>query len=361
MLLSPQLFPKKIMSNKNTMKYVKPFIIAVIAMTVVLLGSIVLYQYTRTQKPKPAPLTTVTLAMDWTPNTDHTGLYVALAKGWYKKQGIDLKILPFASNLSATQLVLNKKADVGIGSMEDIVGSSAKGNPVVAIAPVLQHNTSGFIVLADSNINRPKELDGKIYGGWGSPFENAVVTEIIKKDGGKGNFKNVVLSTDAMQALETKRIDFVWVLAGWEVMQAKRSGYKVNFFPLTQYGIPDSPTLAFVVTPDEIKNKPELLKKFITATAQGYEYARQHPKEAAQMLIDGTPKGTFPDTGLVFDSQNYISTQYADPGKKWGQQTAQMWHDYPQFMLNAGSITDANGKPVTTIDFGKLYTTQFIQ
>ncbi len=302
----------------------------------------------------------VKLAMDWTPNTNHTGIYVAQNMGWYKDQGIDLTILPYSANVSSAVIITNGKADVGITSIEDIVGETAKNNPIVSIGAVLQHNTSGFIVLADSKITRPKELDGKIYAGFGSPFESAVVMETIKKDGGLGNFKNITLDVKAMQALESKRIDFVWVFEGWEVIQAKLDGLLINFFPLTLYGIPDSPTLLFAATPKEILEKPQVLQRFMKATAQGFEYARLHPRESAQILINSTPKDTFPNLKLVFESQDYLSTKYADSNQKWGIQNSKAWHDYPQFMLDSNSITDSTGNPVKTLDFDTLFTNQFL-
>ena len=245
-------------------------------------------------------LTPFRLALDWTPNTNHTGVYVALAKGWYKEQGLDLRILPYSPSVSSSVLVTSGKADAGVSFIEDVVGETAKNNPLVSIGAILQHNTSGLIILKESGINRPKDFDGKIYGGYGSPFENPIISEIIKKDGGTGDFKNIILEIGAMQALETKKIDFVWIFSGWELVQANLDGIKYNYFPLIKYGIPDSPTVVFVATPNKIKISPELLKKFMMATAQGYEYARLFPKESAKILIDKNPKDNFPNIKLVF-------------------------------------------------------------
>lgn len=300
---------------------------------------------------KQNKLTPFRLAVDWTPNTNHTGVYVALAKGWYKDHGLDLKILPYSPNVSSSVLVTSDKADVGISFIEDVVGETAKNNPLVSIGAILQHNTSGLITLKESGINRPKDLDGKIYGGYGSPFENPIISEIIKKDGGSGNFKNIVLEIGAMQALQTKKIDFVWVFSGWELVQANLDGIKYNYFPLTKYGIPDSPTAVFVATPNKIKRSSELLKKFMTATAQGYEYARLYPKESAQILIDQTPKDTFPEPKLVFASQDFMSKNYADINKRWGIQNIKSWTGYPKFILNSKK---------SSLDFNTLFTNQFL-
>ncbi len=306
-------------------------------------------------------LTKVRVAMDWTPNTNHTGMYVAKAKGWYKSQGINLEILPYSANVSSSSLVLSGKADVGISTTEDIVAYNAKKQPLVALGAIVQHNTSGFIVRSDSGINSPKDLDGKVYGGYGSLSENAVVSEVIKKDGGTGDFKNVTLNVEAMQALESKKIDFVWAFEGWEVIEAKHDGVATKFFPITSYGIPDGPNLAYAATPGQIKQQPDILKRFMAATAQGYEYARRYPKESAQLLISTTSKATFPDPSLVFDSQTFLSSHYADNGRKWGVQDRKSWHDYPKFMLDAGVVADKSGKPVQTLKYDQLFTNQFVQ
>jgi len=306
-------------------------------------------------------LTKMQLALDWTPNTNHTGIYVALKKHWYEDQGIDLTLLPYSSNVSPDVLVSSGKADVGISSTESIVADAAVKQPVVSIAAIMQHNTSALVTLKSSGITNPRELDGKVYGGFGAPYEGAVVSEIIKKAGGQGKFKNVTLAVDAMQALEAKRIDFAWVFAGWEVLQAQRTGTQLNIFPITDYGVADYYTPNIVSSPAEIGQKPDLLRRFMSATTKGYEYARLHPQESAQALLAGAPKGTFPDQGLVLASQEYLSPRYADTGRKWGMQEASAWHSYPEFILNSGGVQDATGKIVKSLDFDAMYTNKFLE
>ena len=278
----------------------------------------------------PAPnchgqLTPMKFALDWTPNTNHTGIYVALNKGWYRAQCIDLTILPYSANVSPDTLVSSGQAALGISSTESIVADKAVGQPVVSIAAIVQHNTSALVTLAGSGLNRPRDLDGKIYGGFGAPYESAVVGAMIHADGGKGTFQSVTLNIDTMQALETKQIDFAWVYEGWEVIQAQRAGFKLNVLPVTKYGIPDYYTPNIVTSPQEIHQHTKLLSDFMAATVQGYDYARSHAHEAAQILIDMTPKGTFPDPGLVFASQDFLSAHYADAGRTWGWQDAAAW------------------------------------
>lgn len=319
-----------------------------------------LSQQPTTQKPKPLTLSPISLAMDWTPNTNHTGIYVAQKKGWYKDEGIELKILP-SSSVSSDLLVNTGKADLGISSTESIVADAGVDAPVISIAAIIAKNTSALVALNESGITRPRELEGKTYGGWGAPFEAPVITEMIKHDGAIGNFKNVTLSVDPMQALKSKQVDFVWIFMGWDGIAATREKIGLRIFSPTQFGIPDYSTPNIITSKQTIEKKKELLKKFMKATAKGYEFARTNPKESAQILIDTAPKGTFPDPGLVYNSQKYLSPLYADQGKKWGMQTKESWTKYPQFMIDHKAVINAAGEPVEKLDFDSLYTNEFLR
>ena len=309
---------------------------------------------------KETNMTKVTLALDWTPNTNHTGIYIAKTKGFFQNQGLDVEILPFTSNASPDVLVSLGKADIGISSTEWIIGDAALGSPVKSIAAIIQHNTSALITLADSGLKRPKDLANKKYGGFGAPFESAVVGQIIKKDGGKPVIKNITIDVGALKALEGKRIDFVWAYQGWEVIEAKREGFKVNVMPITDYGIADYYSPVFITSQKTIETKKEILGKFMKALSDGYEFARTNPKESATILIQSVPAGTFPDEGLVYESQEYLSPRYADKERVWGLQDAKAWQDFGKFLLDSGSITDQNGKTVKEIDLDSLYTNELL-
>ncbi len=318
-------------------------------------------QYNKPPVPKEKPNPVISLALDYTPNTNHTGIYVAKKKGYYKEAGIDINILPYSGNVSPEVLVSTNKADLGISYTEGVVTSAASGNPVVSLAAIISHNTSSIVALEDSKIKTPKDLDGKAYGGFGAPFENAVISEMIKKNGGKGTFKTVLLDMDGIKALETKKIDFVWIFDAWTGIQAKRQGVKLVSFPLVDNGIPDYYTPVIISASKQIKEKPELLRKFIKATARGYTFAIQNPEESAKILIDSVQKGTFPDPDFVIESQKYLSPLYADKDKAWGIQDEKAWRDFPQFILETGEIKDATGSAVKTLDYNSLYTNEFLK
>lgn len=309
-----------------------------------------------------AHLDKVTLALDWTPNTNHTGIYDAMQKGWYKSQGIDLQLLPYSSSVAPETLVATGKADFAISFTESVTADRAAGQPLVSVAAILQHNTSALVSLKSSGLDTVASLNGKRYAGFGAPYEQPVIDQVLSCGGVKNpTFQNITTSLDPVAALKSGQFDFAWVYQGWEVIQAQREGLQLNIFPLNDYCMPDYYSPVIITSQSFIQAHPDTIKRFLAATSQGYTYAAQHPKEGADLLIKGAPAGTFDDTGLVYASQNYLSPYYISDAKCWGYQTLQRWTDYPRFMYDHGAIQDANGNPVKTPpDYSAMFTNQFL-
>jgi ABC-type nitrate/sulfonate/bicarbonate transport system substrate-binding protein len=293
------------------------------------------------------PLTTVKLALDWTPNTNHTGIYVALAKGWYRAQGIDLQLLPYSASVAPEELVGTGKADFAISFAEAVTQSRAQGIPLVSVAAVIQHNTSALVSLKSSGLDTVASLAGKRYAAFGAPYEQPLIAQMLKcAHAPSTNFQYVVTQLDPIQALQSKQFDFAWIYMGWEGIQAQRENLPLNVFYITSYCVPDYYTPVIVSSQGYLAAHGDVAKRFLKATQQGYAYAIAHPSEAAQLLIQQAPAGTFSDTGLVTASQDYLSPRYAQGAKCWGEQTLAAWTNYPRFMYDAGTLTDANGNPL---------------
>jgi ABC-type nitrate/sulfonate/bicarbonate transport system substrate-binding protein len=317
---------------------------------------------TRASSTDSGSLTPVTLALDWTPNTNHTGIYTAMAQGYYRQQGINLTLSPYSSQVAPEQFVTTGKADFAISFPESVTTLRAQGQPLVSVAAVIQSNTSALISLKSSGLDSVASLAGKRYAGFGAPYEQPAIAQVLSC-GGVANptFQNITTSLDPVEALKSKQFDFAWVYEGWEVIQAQREGLQVNVFPLVDYCMPDYSSPVIVTSQRMIQQHPDVIKRFLAATAQGYTYAIQHPKAAADMLIQGAPKGTFDDTGLVYASQDYLSPRYAAGAACWGEQTLAKWTNYPRFMYDHQAILDANGAPITTPpDYAAAFTNTFL-
>jgi ABC-type nitrate/sulfonate/bicarbonate transport system substrate-binding protein len=316
---------------------------------------------TSTNTGTHAPPTPVSLALDWTPNTNHTGIYVALANGWYRQEGIDLSLTPYGS-VAPEQLVSTGRAQFAVSFVESVTQGRAAGQPLVSIAAIIQHNTSALVSLKSSGLDSVASLAGKRYAGFGAPYEQPVVASALKCGHATStDFQNVTTQLDPIQALKSKQFDFAWIYLGWEAIEAQHEGLALNVFPVTQYCVPDYPSPVIISGESYIKAHPDVVRRFLAATARGYAYAIAHPRAAADLLIKGAPAGTFSDTSLVYDSQNYLSPLYAQGAKCWGQQTLQAWTNYPRFMYQSNSLSDANGQPLSQPpNYAAAFTNQFL-
>ena len=298
---------------------------------------------------------TVRLALDWVPNTNHTGIYVALANGWYEEAGVDVQILPYSS-VSPEVLVANGRAEVGVSSTESVLGAAAAGEPVVSVAAMLSTNTAALAVLEDSGVTRPRELDGKVYAAFGAPWEIPAIAAVLRRDGGDGRFRSAVLNVAGFDALLAGRADFVWIFRGWQGVQAELEGVGLTLFNFSEYGVPDYYTPVLIASPDGVATNAEALRAFLQATARGYIYAAENPAEAAELLLGAAPAGSFPNPELVRRSQALVSSFYIADGRAWGEQRPDYWRGFPELLLNANVFEGASETVRTAVEGGSLYT-----
>ena len=302
---------------------------------------------------------TVRLALDWVPNTNHTGIYVALANGWYEEAGIELKILPYGSVLPEV-LVANGRAEVAVSSTESVLGAAAADEPVVSIAAMLATNTAALAVLKDSGITRPRELDGRVYAAFGAPWEEPAIAAVLRRDGGRGEFRSAILNVAGFDALLSSRADFVWIFRGWQGVQAELEGVELTLFNFTDYGVPDYYTPVLVASPEGIGANAEALSAFLQATARGYTYAAENPAEAAELLLQEAPAGSFPNPELVRRSQELVSSSYIADGGTWGQQRPEFWRGFPELLLDAGVFAEASETVGAAVEGGSLFTNELL-
>ena len=172
------------------------------------------------QGSKTNDLEKITVVLDWTPNTNHTGLYVAKDLGFYEDEGLDVEII-MPGEAGADQLVASGKADFGVSYQESITQARIQDVPIVSIAAVIQHNTSGFASLSEKNIETPKDFEGKKYGGWGSPVEKSVIASLMNKENANPDEVDIINIGDADFFTAVERdVDFAWIYYAWTGVEA---------------------------------------------------------------------------------------------------------------------------------------------
>lgn len=305
--------------------------------------------------------TKIRFALDWTPNTNHTGLFVAQEKGYFSDAGLDVEILPYNNSSTAT-LVGAASAEFGINFQGPMTFAKAAGTPVTSVMAVLQKRSTGIGVRADrDDIQSPADLDGKTYAGFGSPGETETLTTIVKNAGGKGDVKIVTLQTSAYEAVYAGEADATEPFATWEAIEAELRGQPFKLFAFSDYGFPEVYEVLVIGNDDWMKDNADATGKFVQAVQKGYQFAVDNPDESAKILIDANP-GAFEEEELVTRSQAMLSADYmTDADGKVGPQVAEQWDAYTQFLFDAKLLVDEAGavltEPVAAAD---MFTNEYL-
>jgi ABC-type nitrate/sulfonate/bicarbonate transport system substrate-binding protein len=213
---------------------------------------------------------------------------VADAKGWYADAGVVLKVIAY-SNTAPETLLTAGQADCGISFQDSLTFAVAAGAPIRSVMAILQHSASAIAVLASGPISRPRDLDGRTYGGFGYPADEPTIKVVIKHDGGKGVFKSATLNASAYEALYAKQVDFTIVFTAWEGIEARERGIALRYLKATDYGFPDSYQVVLACNTGWLTAHGDLARRFLSATVGGFQFAADNPSDAALMLISANP------------------------------------------------------------------------
>jgi ABC-type nitrate/sulfonate/bicarbonate transport system substrate-binding protein len=305
----------------------------------------------------------VRIAMDWTPNTNHTGIYVAQDNGWYRDANLDVQLLPYSDANTPDTLVATGQADLGVSFAESVVVDRVDGLPVKSVAAILQTNTSALASLKSSGLDNVAKLNGKRYAGFGTTYEEPILKTMMKHDGvADPTFQNITANLFGYQAIVANQADFVWIYMGWEGIQAQLDGVELNSFLVKDYGVPDYYTPVIIASEGFLKDHGDVTRRFLEATARGYEFGVTNPKEAADILIKAAPSGTFSNPELPRKSQEYLAPFYKADQPRWGLQILQKWTDFPTFLANTGLLKSAGGKVIKPEDlkFDEMFTNDYL-
>jgi len=295
---------------------------------------------------------TVRLALDWTPNTNHTGIFVARALGYFAEEGLDIEILE-PTETASIPLVAAGRAEFGVSMQEYVTMARAQDVPVVSIATLFRHNTSGFAVTTDRGVTGPADFEGLRYAGWGSDLESVMIRTVMEAVG--ADFDTVTMVNigmlDFTTAVRRNLADFYWIFYGWAGVHAELQGITFDYFPLRELAdVLDYYTPVIVTRERLIDERPDTVRRFVRALSRGYVYGNEHPSEAADILLDHAPEL---DADLVRASQAWIAEQTKDEIDRWGWQEEAVWSAFAQWALDNRLIERA-------IDPATAFTNDFL-
>ena len=271
----------------------------------------------------------ITFVLDWTPNTNHTGIYVALEKGYFEEAGLNVTVVQPPDD-GAELLVGSGKAQFGVSfqdsMMPAVVGDDAL--PITAVAAVLQHNTSGIISRKGEGMDHPAGMEGKKYATWDLPVEKATLKQVVEDDGGDFDKVELIPSTvtDEVSALQSNSVDAIWIFYGWAGVACELAGLETDYFAFSDINpVFDYYTPVLIGNTDWMEENPDAAKAFLAAASKGYEFAVENPAEAAEILLKAAPEL---DPDLTAASQEYMAEQYIADAPKWGYIDPERWNAF---------------------------------
>ena len=289
-------------------------------------------------EPDSAPLTKVSVALDWFPWSNHAGLYVARERGYFAEEGLDVEIFTPGDPSTVLQTVASGRDDFGISYQTDLLIARQKDVPVVSVMALVQHPLNSVMALETSGISTPKDLVGKKIGSPAIPSDELLLGTMLKSEGKTvSDIELINVGYSLVPALISGEVDAI-IGAYWvhESISAVNQGFPVNIMRLEEHGVPDFYELVMVTNEDMIAKNPDLVQRFVRGVSRGYQDAIADPRGAVQLLKDVRPEV---DLEIENPGVDLLAPMWEpDGGRGFGWQEEARWVDYAQWMEESGLL-----------------------
>jgi NitT/TauT family transport system substrate-binding protein len=306
--------------------------------------------------PVPARGDAVTLRLDWLKRSYHSPFFLGVEKGWYKEAGIDLTITEGRGSGSVVQLVGNKSETFGFATADAVVRGVHAGIPVVSVANIMPQMSDAIFVLKTSGIARPHDLKGRTLATTAGGASDVLLPAFLKGAGLTVNDVTIV-PVDAsvkVQTLLQGKVDAmnapVWSMGGFY------SAGGANAFRYADFGV-RVVGYGIVTNSETAKSDTSLVKRFVAATMQAWNYALKNPEEALDALERASPENAKPGArarNRLDLAEAFKQVRPAVAGKPFGTQSDSDWEAMQKQLIEYKVIKEA--RPVR-----QYLTNDFIQ
>ena len=294
-----------------------------------------------TPTAEPIELIEVSIALDWFPWSNHSGLFIAQERGYFEEQGLKVNIYVPGDPSTVLQTVAAGRDDFGISYQPELLVAREQGIEAVSIMALVQHPLNSVMALRESGIAEPKDLKGKKVGSPGLPSDEALIDTMLRSQGLTiDDVEMVNVGFDLVAALISKNVDAI-VGAYWvhESISANNLGFELNIMRMEEHGVPDFYELVIVASEDKIANNPEVVQKFVRAVTRGYQDAIADPLDAVALL-----KSVKPETDLDIENPGVIllAPLWATDNGVFGWQEQERWETFATWMVESGRLSSSD-------------------
>ena len=295
----------------------------------------------------------VKLALDWYPNANHVGLFIAQEKGYFKEENLNVNLYTPVDPSTVLLTVGSGADDFGISYQPDVILARAQDVPVVSVAGLVQHPLNSVMTLKSSGIVKPADLVGKKIGYPGIPTNEPLLDTMLKADGARGlqDVELVNVGFDLAPALISGRVDAI-VGAYWthESIMMENEGYPIEIMRMEKWGVPDYYELVLVTSEKTLQERPDVVRRFVRAVRRGFEDAISDPQKAVDILLTGTKEEV--DEKIERPGADLLVPMWESESGVFGNQMGAKWDNFIQWMRDEG-LLDADA------EIGEAFTNRF--
>jgi putative hydroxymethylpyrimidine transport system substrate-binding protein len=325
---------------------VKKLLLVVVSLVVALMTACSNSESTASKKTaegngETKELKDVSIMLDWYPNAVHSYLYVAQEKGYFEEEGIQVDIQFPANPTDPINLAAAGKVTLGISYQPDVIIARANQNvKIKSVGAIVRSPLNRVVFKADSDIQSPKDLEGKTVGYPGIPLNESLIRSMVKADGGNPDqVKMVDVGFELNSSIVTDKVDAViGAYINHEVPVLKHEGYETRNLNPTEYGIPPYNELIAVTSDKTWDEEQESIQAFWRAATKGYEFTAEHPKEALDILLKHQDEANFPLVEEVEVESLDILLPLMKSEEGFGSQSKEQWEQTISWMKEAGLI-----------------------
>jgi putative hydroxymethylpyrimidine transport system substrate-binding protein len=298
--------------------------------------------------------TSVTIALDWYPWSNHSGLYLAQERGYFEDENLEVNIYVPGNPEDGLRVVGAGQDEFAISYQMDILMARQEDIPVQAVAALVQHPLNSIMTLTRNGIQEPADLEGKRIGVPGVPSDEMLLESILGTAGLTLDDVEIVnVGFNLIPPLLAGQIDAI-IGAYWvhESFLIEREGEDVTVLRVEEWGVPDYYELLLVSSDDMVENHGDVLERVMRAIVRGYADAEADHEAAIDALLAAAPET---DRQLEERGIELLSPYWTDEGAlPFGQQTAERWQAYADWMKASGMLPE-------DADPNEAFTNEFIE
>lgn len=279
------------------------------------------------------------LILDWYPNADHAGIYLARSQGFFEDAGLEVEIQQPSDPAAVLQLVAAGRRGFGVSYENEVTNAVARDIPVRSVMAIMQEPLNSIISLKDSGITEPEDLAGKKVGYAGQTFGMAVIDTVLREAGeDPSSVEKVNVGLDLRPALTSKQVDAI-VDAYWniEAVELAQEGFETNVIRLPEVGVPNYNELVIATSDAYARENPEVVRRFVEALVRGHEYALEDPEAARDALLAASEEL---DPEVVDETLQLTVPIFEGKSGEVGYQDPEEWRAYVDWAVANGVLPE---------------------